>query len=106
MSTSAPSGWRPRRGALHLIWAVPLGVIGALVALGFASFDWCGFTECNWGDRGSVVTVGVLALVAGLLVASPFWFVPWTGRTRVRLVVGLVLCAATAIWGSVAVTHP
>ncbi|MCR6494511.1 hypothetical protein [Cellulomonas sp. P24] len=91
---------------LHLILALPLSVIGALLALGFASFQWCGLTECRWGDRVSPIAVGVLALVAGLVVASPFWLVRWTHRAPVRVAVGLILTAVVAIFGYLVVTHP
>jgi hypothetical protein len=92
--------------ALHLLWAVPLGAMGALLVLGFASFVRCGFTECRSGGQGSVAELAFYALIAGSLAALPFWFVRWTTSSRVRLAVGLVLGAVTAVLGGAAVAHP
>lgn len=106
MSVNWPGSQTPHRGALHLIWAVPLSVVGALLAVGLASFEWCGITQCRWGDRGSPIAVGLLAFLAGFLVALPFWLVRWTYRTSVRLGVGTILAVVVAVIGFWAVTHP
>lgn len=87
----------PRRPALHLIWAVPLALVGAYVAYGLACFHRCGITVCRTSDKGSDAGVALLATAAGLILAAPFWFVPWTRRTHLRAWTGGVLAAATTI---------
>lgn len=101
-------GYEPPRRTrpLHLLWAVPLSVAGALAALAFASFEWCGITACRWGDRGSPLVVGLATLLAGAMVSAPFWLIRWTARTPVRIAVGVVLGLAVWVGGWYWVTHP
>ncbi|GAA3804003.1 hypothetical protein CSO01_02400 [Cellulomonas soli] len=107
MSTPYQGYEPPRRTRpLHLLWAVPLSVAGALAALAFASFEWCGITACRWGDRGSPLVVGLATLLAGAMVSAPFWLIRWTARTPVRIAVGVVLGLAVWVGGWYWVTHP
>lgn len=76
------------------------------MALAAASFEWCGLHGCHWDDRGSPVRVGVLTLLAGAMVAAPWWFVRWTARPRLRVIVGLALWLVVWIGGWHWVTHP
>ncbi|GAA3824044.1 hypothetical protein CSO01_38240 [Cellulomonas soli] len=106
MSTPYQGYEPPRRTRpLHLLWAVPLSLLGGYVAVGFAGFAWCGLHACNWDDRGSSVLVGAFTLLAGIILAAPWWFVPWTSRPRWRVIIGLTLCTVVWIGGWYGVTH-
>jgi len=96
MSTDLPSQKR-HRPALHLIWAVPLALVGAYVAYGLAWFHRCGITVCRTPDKGGGTGVALFATAAGLILAAPLWFVPWTRRTRMRAWIGGILAAVTAV---------
>ncbi|MCG2801761.1 MAG: hypothetical protein L6311_06670 [Cellulomonas sp.] len=41
--------------------------------------------------------MALLATAAGLILAAPFWFVPWSHRRRLRAWTGGVLAAATTL---------
>jgi hypothetical protein len=97
MRNDQPRQSQRRPGALHLIWAVPLAAVGAYVAYGLAWFHRCGIAVCRTPDRGGSAGVTLLATAAGLCLAAPFWFVPWSHRRRLRAWTGGVLAAATTL---------
>ncbi|NYI58243.1 hypothetical protein [Cellulomonas soli] len=49
--------------------------------------------------------VGAFTLLAGIILAAPWWFVPWTSRPRWRVIIGLTLCTVVWIGGWYGVTH-
>lgn len=91
----------PRRHSpAHLLWAVPLGVVVALVMLLGASISWCGISGCSGGGFGVTTSMRPLALLllvgSGLAVGAPFVLVRWTLERRPRLALGGCVGAA---WG-------
>ncbi len=99
----------PRRHSpAHLLWAVPLGVIIALVMVLGATISWCGISGCSGGGFGVTTSMRPTAVVmlvgSGLAVGAPFAFVRWTLARAPRLVLAGCVAAAWALlaWAVVA----
>lgn len=102
MTAQVPLPPAGRRRALHLLWALPVGIAGALALIGVASFNWCGIAACRTHDRGSGTVSLVFVILAGAAVAAPLFLVPWT-RRGTRAVTAVVAGIAAAIAGGLIV---
>jgi hypothetical protein len=90
-----------RRAAVHLLWAVPLGVVVAagLYLLGY--LERCGLGACDGGGFSHLpahpVTSALLLAASALALGAPLAAVPWAGRP-LRWVVGGCVSVGWFVW--------
>jgi hypothetical protein len=90
---------RPRRASsAPLLWTVPVGVVLALPAYGFAAFTWCGLGTCG-DDPASIPWVTAFLAAAGVPPALAVGLVRWSLSARLRTVVAAAAWAATILVG-------
>lgn len=86
------------RGAVHLLWALPLaGAFAYVMLIGAGLTRWGMGSTITVAEADDVALVLVLALAGGTAVGSAVGFVPWTRRRVVRAVAGVVVGLAVAV---------
>jgi len=85
-----------KRRAVHLIWAMPIGIVVGWVFFEISTFTWCGVFGCRIPERDLVHDFGttfVLLLIGAVAVGLPLILVPWS----VRIVTRAIVAATTVI---------
>lgn len=91
---------------IHLVWALPLGLVLAYFALVFSTWEWCGISGCSGGGFGRISSPNFLMAVAwllgaGVVAALPLGVVPWSPKRELRAVVALYYGAIVCLVGLV-----
>lgn len=95
---------RRRPAPLHLLWAVPVGAVFAVVLISVASIAMCGVDSCEASGSGDTPTAAGYLVLAGLAAGFPFVAVPWiSGRWR-RVAVALGVAVLTTVVGGFVVS--
>ncbi len=91
-------------GRVHLLWAVPVALLGALALTVAAGVLACGISGCSGGGFGPVTDYRLIAvallLVAGVVLAAPVALIAWTGRRAVRWTAAAAVGLAWVLWAA------
>lgn len=95
-----------KRG-IHLVWALPLGLVLAYFALVFSTWEWCGIRGCSTG-AGRIASPNFVAallwlLGAGVMAALPLGVIPWSPKRELRAIVALYYGAVICLVGLVVI---
>lgn len=92
----------PRRGsALHLLWAIPIALVGTWFGAIWMALTWCGISGCTGGGFGRISNPSLGAVLIGTGFVAMVWFgllagAPWHANARVRVTTAVAVAAVMA----------
>ena len=83
---------------IHLVWALPLGLVLAYFALVFSTWEWCGISGCSGGGFGRYTADQWMSWICCFIIGALYFlslvFVKWAEPLRFRVILSAAIGSA------------